>query len=297
MFKLLNQIIIASLPLVPKFFVSFFANKYVAGTTINACLNSVKTINLQQLKATVDILGEHTKDKKEAIQITDEYCSILKEISRLSLDCNISIKPSHIGTDIDLALYQKNLDKIHRSAIEFNNFVRIDMEDSSLTDTTLSSYNDISNINVGVVLQAYLHRTEADLDKLKNNSNIRLCKGIYNESEKICFKNRDDINKNYLKLLAKAFDKKIFTGIATHDPLLIEKSLEIIKQKNINKTMFEFQMLHGVPMNKHIKNILSCDYNVRIYVPFGPNWYDYSIRRIKENPNISKYIIQNLFKK
>ena len=97
--------------------------------------------------------------------------------------------------------------------------------------------------------------------------------------------------------LAGSFDKKIFTGIATHDPLLIEKSLEIIKQNNINKSMFEFQMLHGVPMNMHIKNISKCGYNVRIYVPFGQNWYDYSIRRIKENPNISKYIIQNLFKK
>ena len=297
MFKLLNQIIITSIPLVPKYFVSLFANKYVAGTTINDCLNTVEKINSQKLKATVDILGEHTKDKIEAVQITDEYCSILNEINKRDLDCNISIKPSHIGTDIDLDLYLKNLNKIHASAVKFKNFVRIDMEDSSLTDSTLDSYHAISNPNIGIVLQAYLHRTEADLDKLKGSSNIRLCKGIYNESEKISFKNRDDINNNYLRLLKKAFDKKIFTGIATHDPLLIEKSLEIIKQNNINKSMFEFQMLHGVPMNRHIKNILKCGYNVRIYVPFGQNWYDYSIRRIKENPNISKYIIQNLFKK
>ena len=285
--------------IIPKIFIKIFANQYVAGISIKNAIAKTMTINKNGLHVTLDILGEHTATKNEAIYITNQYCRILEEINHNSLNCNISIKPSHIGTDISNNLFMENLDQIHATATKTNNFIRIDMENSTLIDITLRAYKERVKINenIGIVLQAYLHRTENDLNDLKENSNIRLCKGIYNENEKISFKKGADINDNYKKLLKLAFQKKIYTGIATHDLELIDYSLKLIKSMNIDKSMFEFQMLYGVPMEKYIKTILNINYKIRLYVPFGPDWYDYSIRRIKENPNISKYIIQNLFKK
>ena len=172
------------------------------------------------------------------------------------------------------------------------------MEDSKLTQLTLNTYKD--NIEhkdyLGIVLQAYLLRSKNDMESLSEKSNIRLCKGIYNEDKSIAIKDPELINKNYIQLLNIAFSKKIYVGIATHDKKLINDSLEIIKNNKIDRNQFEFQILYGVPMNKTVESLLKNNYKVRVYVPYGRNWYDYSIRRIKENPNISKYIIQNLFK-
>lgn len=299
MLKLLNYIFIKVIPFIPKFLIKIFANQYVAGISIDNAIKKISKLNNKGLHATLDILGEHTQNDTEATDITNQYCKILEEIHAKNLNCNISIKPTHIGTDISNNLFLDNLSKIHSKSIDTNNFVRIDMENSKLTDITINAYKNIAKINsdIGIVLQAYLFRSEDDLNNLNENSNIRLCKGIYNESEQIAFKRPLDINDNYIKLLEKAFNKNIYVGIATHDPELINHSINLIKSMNIDKSMFEFQMLYGVPMEKHINTISTHGYKIRIYVPFGPEWYSYSIRRIKENPNISKYIIQNLFKK
>ena len=171
------------------------------------------------------------------------------------------------------------------------------MENSKLTDTSINAYKLLKNNNIGIVFQAYLHRTKNDINKLDNKSNIRLCKGIYNESPQIALKNQNEINTNYLKLLKNVLDKGIYVGIATHDEKLIKQSLALLDEMKIDKSKFEFQMLYGVPMKKIIKDLLKNNYKVRIYVPFGKDWYDYSIRRIKENPNISKYVIKNFFLK
>ena len=299
MLKLLNYIFIKVIPFIPKFLIKIFANQYVAGISIDNAIKIISKLNNKGLHATLDILGEHTQNDTEAINITNQYCKILEEIHAKNLNCNISIKPTHIGTDISNNLFLDNLSKIHSKSIDTNNFVRIDMENSKLTDITINAYKNRAEINsdIGIVLQAYLFRSEDDLNNLNENSNIRLCKGIYNESEQIAFKRPLDINDNYIKLLERAFNKNIYVGIATHDPELINHSINLIKSMNIDKSMFEFQMLYGVPMEKHINTISTHGYKIRIYVPFGPEWYSYSIRRIKENPNISKYIIQNLFKK
>jgi len=298
MYYFLNKIIISIIPLLPESFVKIFANKYVAGTKTSKALEVVKKLNNKNLACTLDILGEHTADLKNSIAITNKYLDILNKIQIDDLDCNISIKPSHIGSDIDLKNFNQNIKKLIMKAEKNNNFIRIDMEDSTLTDLSLNTYKNNNNYkqHLGIVLQAYLLRTEDDIKLLEDNSNIRLCKGIYNEDKSIAIKDPKLINKNYIHLLNIAFNKKIYVGIATHDKKLIKDSLEIIKNKNIDKNKFEFQMLYGVPMNKTIKYLLKNNYKIRIYVPYGRNWYDYSIRRIKENPNISKYIIQNLFK-
>ena len=297
--KIVNYIITLSLPITPKFIVKLFANKYIAGTNTIQALKSNKNINKSNMKATIDILGEHTSTVDESEKITNKYVELLEKIYVNQLDCNISIKLSHIGADINKNLLIQNLKIINDTAIRTNNFVRLDMENHKLTDLTIElfkkSYNNSKNI--GIVFQAYLHRTEQDIQSLQDGMNIRLCKGIYNEDLSIAIKDPQEINKNYIKLLKIGFKKNLFIGIATHDEQLIKKCCEIINIHNIDKNRFEFQVLYGVPITKTIKSLLCKNYKVRVYVPYGQDWYKYSMRRLNENPNISKYILNNLFKK
>ena len=298
MYYLVNKIIINLIPLLPKFFVKLFANKYVAGVKTSQAIKIVSKLNNNGFSCTLDILGEHTANLEESNAITYKYIDILDKIKSNNLDCNISIKPSHIGSDIGSENFNQNIEKLIIKANKNNNFIRIDMEDSKLTDLSINTYknNNKYKKSLGIVLQAYLMRTKDDLNSLEENSNIRLCKGIYNEDKSIAIKDPQSINTNYIELLKIAFNKDIYVGIATHDKNLIDKALEIIKKNGIDKNKFEFQILYGVPMDKTTEYLLKNNYKIRIYVPYGRNWYDYSIRRIKENPNISKYIIQNLFK-
>ena len=298
MFFILNKLIILTIPILPKFFVKIFANKYVAGIKTSEAINVVKKLNQKNLTCTLDILGEHTKSKHESNAIANKYVDIFEKLGQNKLDCNISVKPSHIGSDVDNKVLKNNIKKLIDAAKKNNNFLRIDMEDSNLTELSINIYkeNFKKKSYLGIVLQAYLKRTESDIENLDSSSNIRLCKGIYNEDKSISFKKPIDINKNFLNLLDKALEKNIYVGIATHDEKLIKSCLEIIDSKKISKKNIEFQMLYGVPMDNVIKKLMAQNFKIRIYVPYGKNWYDYSIRRIKENPNISKYIIKNLFK-
>jgi len=295
----LNKIIIIIIPFLPKFVARFFSKKYVAGTTINQALDKIQKLNLKNESATIDILGEHTKRTKEANEITSNYIKIIEKIHTNNLDCNLSIKPSHIGLDISYELALNNFKQILESAKKYGNFIRIDMESSKNTDISIKLYNELKKIssNIGIVFQAYLHRTENDINNIDPRSNIRLCKGIYKESSEISFQNYDEINNNYLHLLELAFKKNIYVGIATHDERLIYKSKEIIKKMKVDNSLFEFQYLYGVPMKKINKKLKNEHFKIRSYVPFGKDWYDYSIRRIKENPQIASYVIKNIFSK
>ena len=297
--NMFNKLITFLVPFLPKIFVRLFSNKYIAGINQGEALKIIKRLNDKNLLATIDILGEHTKSINEANLITDEYVSLYKEIKSKNLNCNISIKPSHIGADISEDLFLKNLEKIHSHSISCDNFLRIDMEDSSFTNLTINAFNHRYKIknNIGIVIQAYLKRSHNDIIKLKEKTNIRLCKGIYNESKQVAIKNPIEINKNYIALLKTAIKQGLFVGIATHDPKLIDDIIEYIKDENINNTQFEFQFLYGVPLGNMLHKIKNKNFNIRIYTPFGKNWYEYSIRRLKENPNISGYIIKNIFKK
>ena len=299
MISLFNNIIIKTIPFIPKSIIRIISNRYIAGTTDKEALETIKLVNNKGLSATIDILGEHTKKKAESEDISKNYLILFDKIKDNRLDCNISIKPSHIGSDINDDIFSKNLQTIHDRASKYNNFLRLDMEDSKLTDYTIEAFNNRYKVdkNIGIVIQAYLHRSHKDIKRLKEGMNIRLCKGIYNESSEIAFKKPEDINKNYLKLLKEAFENKIYVGIATHDEELIKRAIEIINSMSINKDCFEFQVLYGVPMGNIIKKLLKSNYKVRVYIPYGINWYEYSIRRIKENPNISMYVIKNLFNK
>jgi len=227
--------------------------------------------------------------------------NIYDEISKQKLDCNISIKPSHIGQDISNEILQTNLDKLLLKAEETNNFLRIDMENSSVTDNTISLYTSCRKKykNVGTVFQAYLYRTQTDLEQLSQNGsfNFRLCKGIYKEPATIAIQGREKINSNFLNLLRFAFDKGIYVGIATHDLALLKSAYTLISELNISTDKFEFQVLYGVPMSGWLEKHLKNNFKVRVYIPFGMDWYAYSTRRLKENPNIAGYILKDLFRR
>ena len=271
--SIFNQFIIKITPLLPLWMVWKIAGRYVAGESIADALVVIRQLNEKGYSATVDILGEHTESESEADEITHDYLKIYDKISQQGLDCNISIKPSHIGLDISNEILQSNLDKLLSKAEETHNFLRIDMESSVITDLTISLFKSCYEKyqKVGTVFQAYLYRTQTDLEDLSQNGsfNFRLCKGIYKEPPAIAIQRRRKINSNFIKLLRFAFEKGIYIGIATHDLELLESAYALISEFNVSADKFEFQVLYGVPMSgwlgKHLKN----NFKVRV-------WYRYA---------------------
>ena len=299
MISILNSVIIKTITLLPKAIVQLFAGKYVAGESHKTALAVVKSLNDQGLSATIDILGEHVQDITEAKQITSEYIDLYDEIAENQLDCNISIKPSHIGLDLGENQFLDNLQLLIDKAMTHENFLRIDMESSLVTNSTIKAYTQMLKRSkaVGTVFQAYLFRTLDDVKDVQSvHLNFRLCKGIYKESEDIAIQDRKHINENYLRILRYAFTANNYVGIATHDIALLKNIYTLIEELNVSPDKFEFQILYGVPMSGWIEKHLENRYKVRVYVPFGPDWYNYSIRRLKENPNIAGYVIKNLFR-
>ena len=289
-----------SIPILPKWFAKIFAGPYVAGENMDLALEHVASLNKKGYAATIDILGEHTRDTVKAASITEDYCSLLKKIDDMSLDCNLSIKPSHVGLDISRKTAMQNFKKIINIANTYSNFIRLDMEDSSQTDNTLEIFNDCNSYydKTGVVIQAYLKRSIKDLEKLADSSfNARICKGIYKENRAISYHDPEKIRNNFIRLAEIMISRDSYVCFATHDLVLIDKILSIIKNKKIKNDKYEFQVLYGVPMGGKLKELIRQNHKVRVYVPFGSEWYEYSIRRIKENPNIASYVLKNLFKK
>ena len=299
--SIINRFIISLAQLLPLSFARMFAGRYVAGESSKEALKIVERLNENGYSVTLDILGEHSKNKPEAQTITNEYSDLYENIHTQKLDCNISIKPTHIGLDIGEDFARTNLITLLNKAHETSNFLRIDMESSEVTDTTLDLYNECKKeySKVGTVLQAYLYRSEKDLKMLSadDNCNFRLCKGIYRESPEIAIQKRGEINYNFLKLLRYAFEKKIYVGIATHNLELLKKTYDIIDELKIPAEKFEFQVLYGVPMSGWLEKHIENGYKVRVYVPFGREWYAYSIRRLQENPDIAGYILKDIFRK
>ena len=274
-----------------------FSKKYIAGKTLQSAVNLVKELNAKGILATLDVLGESVKTREEAIEAKNKAMEVLDAIVKNKLSANLSIKPTQMGLAIDKELAYKQILELVKKASEINNFVRIDMEDSPYTDLTFEVYKKIYEEynNVGVVLQAYLKRTFNDTILLnKLGTNYRLCKGIYIEPSTIAYKDKQAIRDNYLKCLELMLKNGNYVGIATHDKYLIDKSYELIKSLNVPRDMFEFQMLLGV--REDLRDKINKDgYKIRIYVPFGNDWYKYSIRRLQENPNIAGHIVKEFF--
>lgn len=286
--------------ILPRWMVHPFAKAYVAGETNEKTVQVVNKMNELGYACTLDILGEHIQSPSKAEKITKDYCNLYEVINKETLNCNISIKLTHIGLELDQKLVENNLQQILRHAKSHNNFLRIDMENSPYTQRTIDLYQ--KNIHkydkMGIVLQAYLKRSLEDAQSLNAPGfNTRICKGIYNEPSNIAFKERTEIQDNFFLITKEILSGKGFAAIATHDIPLIDRIESWIEQNNISNDRFEFQVLYGVPMGNRLKRLLSKGYTVRQYIPFGPDWFDYSLRRLKENPKIISYVLANLFKR
>jgi proline dehydrogenase len=296
---LINKLLAWTLPLVPKFIVGFFSKKYIAGAKIEDAIDKIKEFNSKGIMATVDILGEEIQREENALKVVEEYKTLLHVIEEHSLDSNISIKPTHLGLKIDKEFCFQNIKSIVEEAKKFNNFVRIDMEDHTCTTDTIDMFLRLKDnfTNVGVVIQSYLRRTIDDVNKLiENKANLRLCKGIYIEPREIAFKDHKIVNENFKYSLEKLLTAGCYVGIATHDEELVWHALSQIDKLKLKKEDYEFQMLLGV--TEELRDILvSAGHRLRVYVPYGEHWYAYSMRRLKENPNIARSIIKNMFTK
>ena len=298
--NLINAILVNLLSYLPKWMVKPFASPYVAGEIIDDVITTVKALNDKGFIATVDILGEHVHSKEESYQIRDEYQKLYDRIAMEGLNTNISLKPTHLGLEIDHSLAENNLLSILEKAKEKNNFMRIDMENSPYTDATIDIYQKCLKKydKVGMVLQSYLHRTAQDIINLDSEKfNCRICKGIYHESEEIAYHEKEKIREQFFDDVKTILTGKGYVAIATHDIVLINKIENWIIENKIPFDRFEFQVLYGVPMGNRLQKLLEKGYTVRNYVPFGEAWFDYSIRRLKENPNIMWYVLGNIFKK
>ena len=300
-----NRIIASILPYFPKKFVWIFSKPYVSGETVRDAIRVSKEFNSQGIKVTLDVLGEFIKTLEEAEANKNEYLDLIDLAEQEKIDGNYSIKPTSFGLLLDKDVCYKHIRKVVQKAAEYNNFIRIDMEDSPCTDLEIELFRKLCKEfpkNVGLVFQSYLKRTLDDIKGLmdlhsaETPLNYRLCKGIYVEPAEIAFKKYEDVNKNFLIDLEYMLQNNIYVGIATHDKPLIEGAYELIKKYNVPKKMYEFQMLYGVTP-KLRQSIVDNGHLMRIYVPFGKDWFGYSTRRLKENPKMASHIIKAIFYK
>ncbi|MDP8229220.1 MAG: proline dehydrogenase family protein [Candidatus Electryoneaceae bacterium] len=293
--ELLNKLVIGLMPAVPKVFVGHIASRYIAGETIQDTVKVVRQLNDEGALATIDLLGEHNKNTDAAKASMEIYFDILETIDREKLNANISLKPTQLGLDNGIDFCIDLITKIVERATDLNIFVRIDMEDVPYTDDTLQLHTDLRKRfdNVGVVIQAYLRRTILDIKSLiKSKANLRLCKGIYNESRKVAYKDRTSIINNYSFLLEELLKGDCYVGIATHCEESVWHALKIIHQLGLKREQYEFQMLLGV--DEELRRILlDAGHRLRVYVPFGKEWYPYSTRRLKENPRMAGYVMRD----
>jgi proline dehydrogenase len=292
-----NKILFILIFCIPKSIIKIIAKKYIAGEGITDAIAAIKKLNAKGIMATVDILGENVKTEPEAENAVELYKDLLKRIHQDKLNATISLKPSHLGLRLDKKFCYQNISSIVSSANDYNNFVHIDMEDHTCTSDTLEIFTKLNEKfkNVGIALQSRLRRTLFDINILiASHVNIRLCKGAYFETPEIAFQNNEMINKNFIDCLEKLLRNKCYVCIATHDEELVRHSFAIINRLKLKDNEYEFQVLLGV--NESLwDHILKEGHHLRVYVPFGEEWYEYSMRRFKENPNLIKYIIKQLF--
>lgn len=283
-----NRVLKVALPITPKFIVRFFAKRYVAGATLADAVRTVKRLAAEGCCATVDVLGEAVASPELAAQAVAAYHEVLATIAQERLPANISVKPTQMGLKIAEELALNNLREVVEDAARQGIFVRIDMEDATTTDATLRIYRALrqQHSNLGVVLQARLRRTLEDARVLgAEGTNVRLCKGIYLEPRSIAYEEPEIVRWAFVHAMEALFAGKGYVAIATHDEWLVEQSLALAAKMGIPKERFEFQMLLGVdPALRRI--IVGAGYKLRVYVPFGSHWYPYSVRRLRENPNI-----------
>ena len=281
------------LPAVPRPVVHKLAQRYIAGPTLEDACRVVSTLNAQGKKATIDVLGEEITRDDEGRAIAQAYRDVFETIDEQRLDSGVSVKPTALGLKLDYDLCYENLESVVREAARRGNFVRIDMEDSSTTDDTLRMYRQLREAgldNVGVVLQSRLRRTLDDIRDLADlQPSVRICKGIYIEPDDIAFQGYEEVRANFVKALEALLDAGCYVGIATHDDWLLSEGRRIVGRRGLGHEDYEFQMLLGVTLGAGDRLVRE-GHQLRIYVPFGAQWYEYSLRRLQENPKLAGYI-------
>jgi proline dehydrogenase len=299
-----NKAIAVALPFIPKSIVRKVSERYIAGSTLDDAVRTVRLLNSKGAMATVDVLGEFITTLDQARENTRYCCEVLRRIHHDGLQGNVSIKLTSLGLALDGAVCEEHVREIIITAREHGNqLVRMDMENSPYTTLTIDLYRKLRKefANVGVVLQSYLRRTPSDIEELIAEgsangvkTNVRLCKGIYTEPEAIAFQKYSEVQQNYMLSLDKLMKARAYVGIATHDEVLIDGAKNLIQKYKLGNDEFEFQMLLGVREN--VRDALIREgYRLRVYVPFGEDWYGYSIRRLKENPKMAGYIVKAMF--
>ena len=290
---LVDSTIVRFLPAVPKPVVRKISERYIAGEELDDALVVVRRLNDQGKLATIDVLGEEITSPDEARAIATAYRESLDAFERGKLESNVSVKPTGLGLKLGYDLCKANLEDVVRHAAELGNFVRIDTEDASTTDDTLRLYRELRDAgfdNVGIVLQARLKRTPSDLAALADlRPNVRICKGIYLESERIAYRDFDSIRAAFVQALEQLLDLGCYVGIATHDEWLLEQGRRLVGERGLDRDGYEFQMLLGVRPGLG-DELVGDGHRLRIYTPFGRHWYAYSLRRLQENPKIAGYI-------
>jgi proline dehydrogenase len=297
--KILNDLVVRVLPLAPRSVVQRVASRYVAGETLAQALGCVSSLNAQGCMATLDVLGEDVTRREESEETVAEYLRALEAVAARRLDSNVSVKLTALALKVDPQHCRREFRRILERAKQLGNFVRIDMEDSSVTEETIRIYNEARAEfdNVGLVLQAYLRRSLEDAQNAaRAGANVRICKGIYVEPPEIAFQDPDEIRSSYLRMLEVFLDAGCYVGIATHDPPVIEGALESVRRRKLPAEAYEFQMLLGVAGDLR-RRLVASGHRLRVYVPYGRSWYAYSMRRLKENPAIAGHVLRGLFQR
>ncbi len=293
---LLDKAITRLLPAVPRPLVQRLASPYIAGAALEDAVDVVRRLNAEGKLATVDVLGEEVSSPQEAREIAAQYHRLLARIESERLEANISVKLTGLGLGIDAELCRENLETVVEDARVRGNFVRIDMEDATTTDATLALYRSLraqGRENIGVVLQSRLRRTREDVEGL---ANVRVCKGIYLEPRTIAFGESGEIRASFLDTLEALLEQGSYVAVATHDEFLLAEALAAIAARGLPRERYEFQMLLGVRAERG-SELVAAGHRLRVYVPYGSHWYEYSVRRLQENPAVAGHVAADLVRR
>lgn len=276
------------------------ASRFVAGETIESALDAVVALNAKGIKASLDLLGESTRTEAEARETGRQYLEILDKINERKLDANVSVKLTALGQDVSDKLGMEVIRSVLERAKKYNSFVRLDMESSAYTDRTLDPfehelYPDFPE-NVGIVLQSALRRTLQDVERANRlQCRVRICKGAYLEPPTVAYPDKADVDRNYVDAMKLLIEHGRYPGLATHDEVIINEAKRWVKEKGISNDRFEFQMLYGVRRDLQ-EQLVKEGYNMRVYVPFGTQWYPYLMRRLAERPANMAFMAGNIVK-
>ena len=291
----INKALAHLMPWIPKPLVGFFAHEYVAGETLEQAVHRSQTWKNQGLRVALNVLGEHVTGWNQVDSFVAAYEQALDAMKHHQLDATITLKPSQIGLALDTTRCAELLSPLLVASQSLGKTLRIEMEESATTDATLALFREVrqQHPNAGVVLQAMLHRSLGDLKALVNEgiANVRICKGIYIEPESIAYQAPERVNQSYVEMLELALTQGEFVGIATHDEYLLREAFRLIEQYQVPTSRFEFQMLLGVTPHLH-QLITERAYPLRIYIPYGPEWHAYCMRRLRENPKLVGYLMK-----